>query len=124
MLKLLLIGIGSFVGGVARFGMVDWVQRMAGPGFPYGTLAVNVLGCTLIGLGATLAEQRVLFSPEIRGMLFIGALGSFTTFSSFSYETLQLAQTGDYLPAVANVLLSVVLSLLAVWLGSILGKVI
>lgn len=124
MLKLLLIGVGSLLGGLARYGVSELVYRLFGSSFPLGTLTVNVVGCGLIGFAATLTEQRLLLSPEIRGMWFIGVFGAFTTFSTFGYETLQLLQAGSVLQAAANVLLNVVMCLLAVWLGNVLGRMV
>jgi len=124
MFKVLLIGVGSLIGGLARYGVSELVYRLFGSGFPFGTLTVNVVGCAMIGFAATLAEQRLLLSPEIRGMWFIGVFGAFTTFSTFSYETLQLLQAGSILQATANVFLNVILCLLAVWLGSVLGRMV
>ena len=91
MSKILLVGFGGFVGAVLRYGISGWVQRWTGSvNFPYGTLAVNLLGCLVIGLLAGLAEDRGLFTPEARLFLFIGVLGAFTTFSTFGIETLNL----------------------------------
>lgn len=117
-----MIGLGGFAGALARYGLSDLVHRAAGSGFPYGTLAVNVLGCALLGFSATLAEERVTLSPEVRALWFVGAFGAFTTFSTFGYETLQLAREGSFSAAAGNVLLSVVLGLGAVWAGGALAR--
>jgi fluoride exporter len=117
MLKVLLVGLGGFVGSIARYGLGGLVQDRAGATFPFGTLAVNVLGCFVIGGLSELAETRGLLTPETRAFLVIGVLGGFTTFSAFGNETLNLLRERDLALAAANVLANVVLALAAVWLG-------
>jgi CrcB protein len=90
---------------------------MAFPPFPYGTLAVNLLGCAAIGVLAGLGESRQLFSPELRGFVFVGLLGGFTTFSTFAHETTILLRHDAYLQAFTSVGLHVGLGLLLVWAG-------
>lgn len=125
MIKLLLIGTGGFIGSVARYLLSTSIYRMSnGFLFPLGTLAVNLIGCLLIGFLAGLAEFRGLFSPEIRMFLLIGILGGFTTFSTFGYETYQLLRDGQGQFAVANICLSVILGILGVWAGFSLAKTI
>lgn len=85
--------------------------------FPYGTLLVNLLGCLTIGLLAGLAESRQLFGPEFRMFVFIGVLGSFTTFSTFGYETFAMLRDADYMRAAANVGAQIIIGLTLVWLG-------
>ncbi len=120
----LLVGLGGFLGSVLRYGAGGLAQRLApfGAAFPAGTLAVNALGSLLIGLLGALAESRGLFGPGARLALFIGLLGGFTTFSSFSFETLQLARAGQWLLAGLNVGAQLLLGLGAVWLGWVLGR--
>lgn len=119
----LLVGTGGFVGAVLRFGVSGAVQRSAGfSSFPYGTLVVNVAGCLVIGLLSGLAESRQVLTPEARLLLLIGVLGSFTTFSTFGYETLTLLRDGALLRAVANVMLHVGLGLGAAWGGLALSR--
>ena len=118
MMVVLLVGSGGFLGSVIRYLAGQWVLSLSGnSAFPYGTLAVNVLGCLAIGILNGVAETRGLFNAEIRGLLFIGLLGGFTTFSSFSYETLALARDGQLLSAFLNVVLQMGLCLGAVWAG-------
>lgn len=118
MMVVLLVGSGGFLGSVLRYLVGQWVLSLSGNSvFPYGTLAVNVLGCLAIGILNGVAETRGLFNAEIRGLLFIGLLGGFTTFSSFSYETLALARGGQVFPAFLNVVLQMGLCLGAVWAG-------
>ena len=119
----LLVGSGGFIGSILRYGVSGLAQRLdpAG-GLPIGTLAVNAIGCFLIGLVAGLADSRGLFGPEMRLFFFIGVLGGFTTFSTFGFETFALLRAGETIRASANVVGSVVLCLFAVWLGYGLGN--
>lgn len=113
-----MVGAGGFLGALCRFAMSSIVQRQfPASAFPYGTLAVNLLGCLLIGIAVGYAESRQIFSAEYRHFILIGILGGFTTYSTFSYETLALLQDADYLGAVLNIAIHVVLGLLLVWLG-------
>jgi CrcB protein len=116
------VGIGGFIGSVMRYVVADLVQKgFSRELFPWGTLAVNVCGCLLVGLLSQLAEDRSAFSPETRACVFIGILGGFTTFSTFGNETLNLFRDGENYLALANVAAQLVLGLGAVWLGRILG---
>lgn len=119
----LAVGSGAALGSVARAATSLLVHHWLGPGFPWGTLVVNVLGSFLIGLYATLSEPdgRLMVSPATRQFVLAGFCGGFTTFSIFSLETLLLAERGAHGLAVLNVGLSVVLWLLAVWIGYRLG---
>ncbi len=118
MLLILLVGIGGFFGAVMRYLVSGWVQDIfSNPSFPYGTLTVNVTGCLLIGLLAGLSENRNLLGPETRALVLIGVLGGFTTFSAFSYESLELLRAGESMAAFSNVGLQVCLGLAAVWVG-------
>jgi len=117
MYKLLLIFLGSGLGGVLRFALSGWVQRLSEGTFPIGTLLVNVVGCLLIGALSGLFSGRLLVREEVRTMLFIGLLGGFTTFSTFGIETFSMLNEGQRLFALLNGLLSVVGSVLAVWIG-------
>jgi CrcB protein len=122
MIGVLLVGVGSFVGGVLRYALSTWVHRtLDNPWFPYGTLAVNGLGCFVIGFLAGLAESRAAFTPEARLFLFVGILGGFTTFSSFALETFFLARDTQSVAALANIGLQLVLGLLAVWIGDVIA---
>ena len=119
----MLVGAGGFVGSALRFVISGWTQRLAATGgFPFGTLAVNVLGCLLIGLLGGLAEYRQVLEPWQRLFLMIGVLGGFTTFSTFAYETLALAQDAELLKAVANTLLQVVVGFAAAFVGIIVAR--
>lgn len=115
----LLIALGGALGSVARFALSGVVAQHIGETFPWGTLIVNVSGSFVIGFFATLTEPegRLLVGPEGRQFFMTGVLGGFTTFSSFSLQTLSLARDGDWLRAGGNAVGSLVLCLLAVWLG-------
>jgi fluoride exporter len=119
----LAVALGSALGGVARYGLSGLVARSFGETFPWGTLLVNVIGSFLIGFVATLTgpDGRLLVSPVARQFWMPGIFGGFTTFSSFSLQTLTLAQDGEWARAGANVGLSVALCLIAVWLGAVLA---
>jgi len=93
-----------------------------GRGFPYGTLVVNLVGSAFMGLLYVLLLERMTGSPELRAALLIGLLGSFTTFSTFSIETLNLIEQADYLKAGLNILLSVVACIGAAWFGLLIGR--
>ena len=113
-----LVGAGGFVGALFRYGLSGLVQRSVPlTSFPYGTLAVNMLGCLLIGVAGALVDTRQAFGPEVRVFILIGLLGGFTTYSTFGYETFALLRDADYLRALANVTVHVVLGLALVWAG-------
>lgn len=118
------VGLGSGIGALARYGTSVGTLAVFGHDFPWGTLAVNILGSFVIGLYATLTgpDGRIFARPETRQFVLAGFCGGFTTFSIFSLETLHLAEAGRLDLATANVALSVVLWLLAVWLGFRLGQ--
>lgn len=117
MIKILIVGMGGFIGAVARYGLSGLVHRYTSSFFPWGTLVVNVTGCFLIGCLIYLAADRAVLSPNARLFLLIGILGAFTTFSTFSCETLDLINDRAHWSALANVGLNVLFGLFAVWLG-------
>ncbi len=119
MIAYLWIAIGGALGSVARFWASGLVANRIGERFPWGTMVVNVTGCLVIGFFNTLTgtEGRWLASPSLRTFFMIGLCGGYTTFSSVSLQTLNLAEDGEWFRAGANVLLSVVLCLAAVWIG-------
>jgi len=118
MTNLLLVGAGGFVGAVARYLLGGWIlhHSMAAK-FPWGTFAVNVLGCLVIGLLSGMAERFDAFGYGARLFLFTGLLGGFTTFSAFGLETIFLMRRGEWFFAALYIGASVVLCLLAVWVG-------
>lgn len=105
-----------------RYGASLGVYSLMGRGFPYGTLFVNVSGSLLMGLLSVVMLERFNVGPEWRAAILIGLLGSFTTFSTFSFETLNLLEQGDVMRAMLNMAASVLICLAAVWLGVILGR--
>ncbi len=119
MLAYLWIAAGSAMGGAARYACSSLLARLFGETFPLGTLVVNIAGSFVIGAFAALTgpDGRLLVSPNARLFVTVGLCGGYTTFSSFSLQTLNLAQEGDYLRAGINIVASVVLCLLSVWLG-------
>jgi len=116
--KVLLAGIGGFAGSALRFVVSGFVQNVSGSiRFPFGTLAVNLIGCLVIGFLSQLAETRGYFGAEARTLIFIGVLGGFTTFSAFGNETINLWRDGESALASANIAAHLVLCLGAVWLS-------
>ena len=114
--KLFLAGIGGFVGSTLRYAVTGYVQQWTKSiEFPYGTLAVNLIGCFAIGLLSQLAETRGVLTAEARTLVFIGVIGGFTTFSAFGNETINLWRDGENLLASANIAAHLVLGLGAVW---------
>jgi CrcB protein len=111
------VALGSAIGGVARYLVGGWVQQRSGTTFPVQTLLINVTGSFLLGLIQRYALETTVLSPEVRTMLTIGVCGGYTTFSTFSYETLRLVEDGDWRRAGMYTLLSVVLSISAALLG-------
>lgn len=120
------VAFGSALGGVGRYWCSGLIAHRVGETFPWGTLTVNVLGSLAIGLVATLSapEGRLLLSPEARQFLMLGIFGGFTTFSSFSLQTLNLVADGEWPRALAYVLASVLLCLAGVWVGHALAVVL
>lgn len=121
MLYYLYVGLGGALGSVARFWFSALIANRYGASFPVGTLFVNVTGSFIIGIFAALSgpDGRIIVSPAARAFFMIGVCGGYTTFSSFSLQTLSLANEGEWLRAGANILLSVFLCLVAVWLGTV-----
>ena len=121
---IVVIGLGGAIGAVARYLLGGAVQRLTPGLFPYGTFVVNVVGCLLFGLIIGLAEPRVTLGPTSRAFLLIGILGGFTTFSSFTFESLELLRNGQVIQAAANVTGHVVVGFGALWAGFIAGRVV
>jgi len=122
LIQILSIAAGGAVGAVLRFWVSNGVYLVLGRGFPYGTLAVNVIGSLLMGLLYVFLLERMTVGPELRGLLLIGLLGSFTTFSTFSIETLNLIEQADYFKAALNMLISVFACVCAAWIGLNVGR--
>ena len=123
MVSYVLVMLGGALGTGARFWMSGFIAERAGEFFPLGTLVVNVSGSFVVGFfaGFTSSEGPLLVSPRFRQFFMIGVCGGYTTFSSFSLQTLDLAREGDWLKALLNIGLSFVCCLAAVWLGRILA---
>ena len=117
----LLIAVGGALGTLARFMLSGLIASSFGETFPWGTLIVNVTGSFVIGLFATLTgpDGRLLVSGSVRQFVMVGICGGYTTFSSFSLQTLNLMRDGEWMSVAANVLGSVILCLLFVWLGAV-----
>ena len=123
MITYLWVALGGALGSVARFGCSSLIANWFGQTFPLGTLVINVVGSLIIGFFATITgpDGRVLVPGDMRQFVMIGLCGGYTTFSSFSLQTLSLAQDGEYVRAGLNIVGSVVLCLLAVWIGYVAG---
>ncbi len=118
MTRLLLIGVGGFLGSVARYLLSGTVQvLLRSETFPFGTLAVNVLGCFVVGLVSYLADSRGAFTADTRAFIVVGVLGGFTTFSAFGNETINLVRDAELGLALTNVLAHMLVALGAVWAG-------
>lgn len=123
--KLSIIGAGGFTGAVLRFLVSSWVQNRSGSiVFPFGTMAVNMIGCLVIGFLTYLVETRSFFSVETRSFVLIGLLGAFTTFSTFGNETLGLIRDSRIDLAALNAGVQVVTGVCLVWLGRIIAAAI
>jgi CrcB protein len=120
--QFLLIFVGGGVGSFSRFLISTWVANQFGPAFPFGTLAVNLIGCLMIGLIAGLPLASASLSPATRLLLMTGFLGGLTTFSSYEYESFMLAADGAFGRALLNLSVSVVLGFLAVGLGYVVMR--
>lgn len=116
------IAAGGALGAVMRFWVSGGIYAWLGRDFPYGTLTVNLIGSFIIGIAFVLLTERLTLGAEVRSFVLIGFLGAFTTFSTFSLETLILLQEGLLFKAAANILLSVLLCIIATWGGIILAK--
>ncbi|OVE82005.1 hypothetical protein BVY03_01790 [bacterium K02(2017)] len=117
MQNLIYIAVAGALGSLSRYGLGIWVQNLNLGKFPYGTLSVNIIGCLLIGLIGTFADEKSLLSPQLRAALLFGFLGAFTTFSSFSYDTWNLIKISSY----GQAILYVALSLICCFIGLAIG---
>jgi CrcB protein len=120
--KLILLCIAGSAGTLARYFLAGIVQRLHPYEFPWGTLAVNALGCLLFGIVWSLAEGRHLITPSTRATILVGFMGAFTTFSTYAFETSQLMTRGEMLSAGGNILLSNVICIVLVFVGLALGR--
>ena len=122
MMSIIFIAIGGAAGSLCRYGMSNGIYLLLGRSFPYGTLAVNILGSFVMGIVYILMIERASISEELRAGITIGLLGAFTTFSTFSIETINLIESGEILKAGLNILFSVTLCVVGCWLGMNLSR--
>ena len=123
-MKLFCLVIGGIAGTLARYFLSDVVSEWAGTSFPYGTLAVNLIGCFAVGIFAALGNEKFMMSPEMKLLLMAGFCGAFTTFSTFIFETSGLVKSGENLRALVNILMSVLAGFTIFRTGYALGRLI
>lgn len=121
-MQMIYIGIFGGLGCIARYLASGWTYQLVGRNLPYGTLLVNILGSFMLGLLMTFGLRSTLFSPELRLGLTVGFMGGFTTFSTFSYETLRLLEEGSLWQAGINIVLNVLLCLLFALMGVLVAR--
>ncbi|MCK9418968.1 MAG: fluoride efflux transporter CrcB [Nitrospirae bacterium] len=122
MANIFFIGIGGFLGAISRYGVALWIGQRWGRNFPLGTFLINISGSFLIGLLMSLFTERFMVNPQWRLLLIVGFLGAYTTFSTFEYETGTLMKDGEWLIAMLNVMLSVIVGFMALKLGEVIAK--
>ncbi len=121
-MKILLIGIGGFLGAIARFYTTKWTNSLITDRIPFGTVVVNVVGSFILGLVVVLSVEKLVASEDIRLFIGVGMLGAFTTFSTFSVETIYLLEEGAFVPAFIYIACNLFLSLLAAYGGVLLAR--
>jgi CrcB protein len=124
MLKLLIVGVGGFVGAIGRYLVSGLVHRLLDGRFPYGTMVVNIIGCFLLGMFMFFVARRGMFSPYARLLISIGLLGAFTTYSTFAYETFRLVVNQRLMAAFVNIAVQLAGGLLAIGAAMIIGRAI
>ena len=124
MRNVLVIGVSGGMGALSRYWLEGFIVRRYSGIFPLGTFLVNISGAFLLGLAFTVMTERFLMSPHLRSAVTIGFLGAYTTFSTLSLETLRLVEDGAYFFGLLNALGSLVIGLVAVWLGVVVGRTI
>src|SRR5665213_57141 len=122
MTKYWMVGLGGFLGSIARFWLGSYITYRMGARFPFGAFVINVSGSFLIGFIVTLLGERAHWTPNLLYLIPIGFIGAYTTFSTFELEAFRNVRTGDVLMALLYVLLSVTVGFVAVWLGVLTGK--
>lgn len=120
--KICWIGLGGFLGANARYWLGGWIAQRYGTLFPWGTFVVNISGSFILGLFVAVISERVIVPPYLRLLVAIGFVGAYTTFSTFEYETLALAERGSLFIALMNIVASVIAGFIAVWIGMKLGR--
>ena len=121
-MNLVVIALGGAVGALARYGLSGAVHRFASPYFPWGTFVVNVAGCLVFGFIAGLTDERLTIDQTTRAFLLVGVLGAFTTFSTFSFETVELLRNGETAAALMNAGGQLLLGMVAMFGGGLAGK--
>lgn len=121
-MKYLMIGIGGFLGSIARFWLGSYIDAKMGSRFPFGTLVINCTGSFAVGFIVTVLGEHAHWSPNWRYLIPIGFIAAYTTFSTFEYETFRVMQSGALLLAFLNVAVSVIVGFFAVWLGIVAGR--
>jgi len=121
--KYLVVGLGGFIGANSRYILGQWAAAKWGSAFPYGTFIINITGCFILGLFATLTA-RFAWNDNLRLLIAIGFVGAYTTFSTFEYETLQLAAAGSWRNALINTVGSVVVGFGAAYLGVVAARLL
>jgi fluoride exporter len=124
MTKYLVVALGGAIGSMLRFWAGGYVSTRLGARFPYGTFLINITASFFIGFIMTLSAERAHWSPNWRYLMVAGFLGGYSTFSSFEYETFRVFQDGEFLIASLNIVLSVAVGFVSVWLGVITGRTI
>lgn len=124
MVKYVMVGIGGFLGAIARFWLGGYVTERLGTAFPYGTFIINCSGSFFIGFIITLLAERTHWSANWRYLIPIGFIGAYTTFSTFEFETFRSLQQSEFLIAGLYVVLSVAVGFVSVWLGVVTGRVV
>ncbi len=124
MTKFIYLGIGSVLGGFARYFMSDSIHKALGASYPYSTLIVNLLGCLIIGFASSLSEEKLFFGANGNILLIVGFCGAFTTFSTFMLETDNLIKYGQFFRALSYVVISCVAGFVAFRLGAFLAKLV
>ena len=122
--RVALLAVAGAAGSLARYGLTGLVQRLVSTAFPWGTFAVNAIGCLLFGFVWALAEERMIISGATRAMVLVGFMGAFTTFSTFAFETTQLLDDSQWLLAAGNLLLHNVAGVALVLVGIAVGKLL
>lgn len=123
-MRLLIIGIGGFLGAIARYLVSGWVSALDGSRFPLGTLTVNLVGSFVLGFFYIIMTDRLTIDPYWRLIVAVGFIGAFTTFSTFTYETVKLVESGAFALALANITISLIGGLTAVYLGVVLARLL
>ncbi|WP_222927637.1 fluoride efflux transporter CrcB [Biomaibacter acetigenes] len=122
--RIMVVGIGSFLGGILRYLISGWAAEVFGAGFPYGTLIVNVVGCFIMSFVMMFGAEMGNIDVNMRLFLTTGIMGALTTFSTFSFETFQFLREGNLFLVGTNIFLNLFLGLLSVWLGLIVARAI